>query len=178
MRTCAGCKKGAEKEQLIRFVEFEGTPHPDPAEKLPGRGFYTCPNFNCLKQALKKRYRGKVNPQEVYERTLKSLTDYLYHLVSLCHKTGVTVIGQDNIKKLREEEGTLILSKELSPKTKERLKRENWLVLDGLFSSQELGNALRRESSVGALFIEKVGLGRKLFQVASKLKELLESKRN
>jgi ribosomal protein L30E len=119
-----------------------------------------------------------VNPQEVYEKTLKSLTDYLYHLISLCHKTGITVIGQDNIKKLKEGEGTLLLSKELSPKTKERLKRENWLVLDGIFSSQELGNALRRETSVGALLVEKVGLGRKLFQVASKVKELSESKRD
>ncbi|MEO2066549.1 MAG: DUF448 domain-containing protein, partial [Desulfurobacteriaceae bacterium] len=60
-----------------------------------------------------------------------------------------------------------------SPKTKERLKREEWLTLEDVFNSEEIGNALRRERRVGALFVEKVGLGRKLYENVRKLKSLL-----
>jgi predicted RNA-binding protein YlxR (DUF448 family) len=176
MRACSGCRKRGEREEFIRFVYFEGQLLPDVTRKLPGRGYNLCPTYQCIKSFVKKRFKGKISPNELYEKSLSLLKDYLLHLISLCHKTGITVIGQDNIKKLKSPEGTLILSKELSPKTKERLKRKEWLVLDGLLTSQELGNALRKETSVGALFVERVGLGRKLYETAQKLKSLLESK--
>ena len=177
MRACAGCKKRDENEKFIRFVEFEGRPVPDVARRAPGRGFNVCPTYSCIKDFVKRNFRGKVDPEEVFQQTVESLRDYLLHLVSLSHKTGVTVVGQDNIKELPpEKEGVLILSSDLSSKTKERLKkRGNFLVVEDLFSSEELGNALRRETRAGALFVEKVGLGRKLYSVAEKLNSLLTS---
>ena len=176
MRACGGCRKKGENEEFIRFVQFEGQLLPDVTRKLPGRGYNVCPTYQCIKSFVKKKFRGKLSPEELYQKSLSLLKDYLIHLISLCHKTGITVTGQDNIRKLKSPQGTLILSKELSPKTKERLKREEWLLLDGLLTSHELGNALRKETSVGALFVERVGLGRKLYETARKLKSLLESK--
>jgi len=172
MRTCVSCKKKGEIEDFIRFVEFEGKPLPDVARKLPGRGFNVCPNFECIKKFVKKQFKGKLDPQEVYEYTLKALKDYFLHLLSLSHKTGITVIGQDNIKPLYDREGTLILAKDLSEKTKKRLIRENFLVVDSLFDSFEIGNSLKKDTSIGAVFVENVGIGRTLKNIGEKLSKL------
>ena len=175
MRTCGGCKKKGESEEFIRFVLYEGKLLPDVARKLPGRGYNVCPSYDCIRQLIKKRFKGKVNPEEVYETTLRILKDYFLHLLSLCHKTGVTVIGQDNVKKLpANREGVLILSSDLSPKTKERLKRKGWTVLEDAFSSEEIGGALKKGTRIGVLFVEKVGLGRKLYSTAKKIIKLEE----
>jgi predicted RNA-binding protein YlxR (DUF448 family) len=176
MRTCISCKIKGEMEDFIRFVEFEGKPLPDVARKLPGRGFNVCPDFKCIKRFIKKQFKGKVDPQEVYEYTLKSLKDYFLHLLSLSHKTGVTVIGQDNIKPLYDRDGTLILAKDLSEKTKKRLIKEKFLVVDNVFNSFEIGNSLRKETSVGAVFVENVGIGRSLKNIGEKLVKLKNSK--
>jgi len=176
MRACAGCRKRGDSEEFIRFVEFEGELHPDLARKLPGRGYNLCPSYSCIKNFLKRKFKGRKSPDEIYERTVKALRDYILHLISLSHKTGITVVGQDEIKKLKSSEGTLILAQDLSPKTKERLKRKSWLILEDIFTSEEIGNALRKERRAGALFIERVGLGRKLYENAHKLNSLLSSR--
>ncbi len=175
MRTCAGCKKKDEKEKFLRFVEFEGKPMLDTAGKLPGRGYNVCPNFKCIKQFVKKQFKSRVNPKELAESAVSSLREYLLHLLSLCHKTSITVIGQDNVKNFKHREGVLLLSSDLSEKTKERLKEAATLTLKDFFSSNELGNALRKERTAGVVFVEKAGLGRKFYEVAQKLKTLSES---
>ncbi|RUM42928.1 MAG: DUF448 domain-containing protein [Desulfurobacterium sp.] len=174
MRACVGCKLKDETDKFIRFVVFEGKPLPDLARKLPGRGFNVCPSFECIKNFVKKKFKGKVTPEEVYEITLRALKDYFLHLLSLSHRTGVTVVGQDNIKELKSREGTLILASDLSEKTKKRLIRESYLVVDSLFSSEEIGNALRKERRAGAVFVERVGIGRKLYSVGEKLLNLVK----
>ena len=173
MRRCFSCRKEDDNEKFIRFVEFEGKPLPDLNRKLPGRGFNVCPSYDCIKVFVKKRYRGKVSPDEVYRDVISRLKKYLLHLLSLSHKTGVTVVGQDSIKELGEREGVLFLALDLSPKTKERLKRESFLVVEDVFTSEELGNALRKDRRAGAVFVEKAGLGRKLYEQAEKLLKLL-----
>jgi predicted RNA-binding protein YlxR (DUF448 family) len=175
MRACAGCKVKDETDKFIRFVVFEGKPLPDLARKLPGRGFNVCPTYNCIKSFVKKRFKNKVTPEEVYETTLKALKEYFLHLLSLSHRTGVTVIGQDNIRGIKSREGTLILASDLSEKTKKRLIRDSYLVVDNLFSSEEIGNALRKERRAGAVFVEKVGIGRKLYSVGEKLRSMIET---
>jgi len=164
-----------ETDKFIRFVVFEGKPLPDLARKLPGRGFNVCPTYNCIKSFVKKRFKNKVTPEEVYETTLKALKEYFLHLLSLSHRTGVTVIGQDNIRGIKSREGTLILASDLSEKTKKRLIRDSYLVVDNLFSSEEIGNALRKERRAGAVFVEKVGIGRKLYSVGEKLRSMIET---
>ncbi|ADY72698.1 protein of unknown function DUF448 [Desulfurobacterium thermolithotrophum DSM 11699] len=177
MRTCVGCKVKDETDKFIRYVEFEGKPLPDIARKLPGRGFNICPNFNCIKNFVKKRFKNKVSPEEVYEYTVKALKDYFLHLLSLSHKTGVTVIGQDNIKRLGEREGTLILALDLSEKTKKRLMKSSYLIVDNVFTSLEIGNALRKDRTIGAVFVERAGIGRKLREIGEKLQKLINSRR-
>jgi len=172
MRTCEGCKKKDEKDRFLRFVLFEGKPVLDLTGKLPGRGYNVCPNKECIRKFLKKRFKGKVDSEEIFNSVETALKDYLLHLLSLCHKTGITVVGQDNVKNFKKKEGVLFLSKDLSTKTKERLRDCPTLILEEFFSSEELGNALRKERTAGVVFVEKVGLGRKLYSSAEKLLRL------
>ena len=111
----------------------------------------------------------------MYKLTLRALRDYFLHLLSLSHRTGVTVVGQDNIKELKSRRGTLILSSDLSEKTKKRLIRDSYLVIDNVFSSGEIGNALRKDKTAGAVFVERAGIGRKLYLVGEKLERLIET---
>ncbi|SMP19621.1 hypothetical protein SAMN06265339_1698 [Desulfurobacterium pacificum] len=175
MRTCEGCRKKDEKEKFLRFVEFEGNVMLDTAGKLPGRGYNVCPDSKCIKQFVKKRFKNRINAEELIKNVISSLREYLLHLLSLCHKTGITVIGQDNVKSFKNREGVLLLSSDLSEKTKERLKEAASLTLKDMFTSEELGNALRKERTAGVVFVEKAGLGRKFYEVAQKLKTLSES---
>ena len=177
MRTCAGCRVKEENEDFIRYVEFEGKPLPDVARKLPGRGFNVCPDFRCIKTFVKRYFKEKVSPEDVYQYTLEALKSYFLHLLSLSHKTGVTVVGQDNIRPLGDREGTLVLASDLSEKTKERLIKPSYLVVDNIFTSEEIGNALRKERMAGAVFVENAGIGRKLLKAGKKLVMLVNSRK-
>ena len=177
MRSCAGCRVKEEIEDFIRYVEFERKPLPDVARKLPGRGFNVCSDFKCIKTFVKKYFKGKVSPEDVYEYTLEALKSYFLHLLSLSHKTGVTVVGQDNIRPLEDREGTLILASDLSEKTKNRLIKPSYLVVNNFFTSEEIGNALRKERMAGAVFVENVGIGRKLLKTGEKLVRLVNSRK-
>ncbi len=174
MRTCAGCKKKGESEDFIRFVEFEGELVPDLSRRLPGRGYNVCPSRKCIKDFLRKKFGRKFSEEEVFSKTVEFLKKYLLYLLSLSHKTGVTVIGQDAVRSLSPREGVLLLANDLSEKTKRRLKRHDFLVLEDIFSSEELGSALRKERRAGVVFVEKVGLGRKFYKNAEKLKRLVQ----
>lgn len=177
MRTCAGCRIKGENENFIRYVEFEGKPLPDVARKLSGKGFNVCPNLRCIRTFVKKNFKSKVSPEDVYQTTLNTLKRYFLNLLSLSHKTGVTVIGQDNIEDINHREGTLILALDLSKKTKRRLIKPSYLVVDDFFTSGELGNALRKGKSIGAVFVEDVGMGRKLESIGKQLVMLFNSEK-
>ena len=177
MRACAGCRKREETEKFIRFVLLEGIPVIDVARKAPGRGVNVCPTYRCIRDFIKRTCKGRVDPEDVYSQSVEALKRYFLHLLSLSHKTGVTVVGQDSIKHLSpEREGVLILSTDLSEKTKERLKNRNCLVLEDVFPSETIGGALKKDTSAGAVFVEKVGIGRRLYDVAEKLKSLIDSR--
>ncbi len=52
LRTCIGCRKKREKEEMIWLVQSgEGVIRVDRRKPHRGRGFYLCPNLQCLKMA-------------------------------------------------------------------------------------------------------------------------------
>ncbi len=174
-RTCAGCRKKGEKEEFIRFITFEGKPLPDIKGTLPGRGFNVCPDRECIKKFVKKQFKGKIEPEEVTKETIKQLKNYLLSLLSMAHKSRITIVGQDNIKKAKPETGTLFISRNLSRKTAESLKKYGTTVIDSIFTSGEIGNALRKETEIGVVFVESIGVGKKVENIASKLNKLINS---
>ncbi|PIE97346.1 MAG: DNA-binding protein [Propionibacterium sp.] len=55
IRTCVGCRKTAEKNQLIRIVALAGEAVIDLRQDRVGRGAYLHNDVSCLKQANRKR---------------------------------------------------------------------------------------------------------------------------
>ncbi len=53
-RTCVGCRKVADKNELVRIVMTSSGAVADTGAILPGRGVYVCPDENCMAAALKK----------------------------------------------------------------------------------------------------------------------------
>ena len=52
-RTCIGCRRVADKSELIRFVRAaDGRARMDPRGIGAGRGAYACPRESCLGKAL------------------------------------------------------------------------------------------------------------------------------
>ncbi|OMH40565.1 YlxR family protein [Desulfurobacterium indicum] len=173
-RTCAGCRKKGEKEEFIRFVIFENKPFPDIKGTLPGRGFNVCPRKDCIKKFVKKKFKGKISHESIIEETLNQLKNYLLSLLSVAHKSRITIVGQDNIKKTKPEKGTLFISKGLSRKTAENLEKYGTTVIKGILSNEEIGNALKKEAEIGTVFVKPIGIGKKIEIIGKKLKSLLK----
>jgi uncharacterized protein len=48
-RTCRACRQKKEKSAFLRLViQKESVLEADPEQVLPGRGWYLCPQQNCL----------------------------------------------------------------------------------------------------------------------------------
>lgn len=54
VRTCAGCRRQAEKRELIRIVMTDQGATVDLSGTMTGRGTYLCPSDGCLTEALRK----------------------------------------------------------------------------------------------------------------------------
>ena len=55
--------------------------------------------------------------------------------------------------------------------------KPSYLVVDNIFTSEEIGNALRKERMAGAVFVENAGIGRKLLKAGKKLVMLVNSRK-
>jgi predicted RNA-binding protein YlxR (DUF448 family) len=161
VRTCAACRRKAEKESFIRIVEEDGKPVFDMFGRLPGRGFNVCPSKRCLNNFLKRRYGERVDREAFIRRVADALIDYISHLISIAVKANLAVIGQDRVKGLGNRRGTLLVSDNISPKTVESLSKPAFTILR--LPSDKL-------HGFGIVFVEGVGIGRKIANVAEKIK--------
>ena len=57
-RTCAGCGRKAEKNELLRFVARDDVLAAEPTK--PGRGVYTCRRLSCFERARARRAFARV----------------------------------------------------------------------------------------------------------------------
>ena len=79
-RQCMGCRERKPKRDMIRVVRgTDGTVSLDFGGKLNGRGAYICPQFQCLKKALRSKALDRslevTIPEEVYQRLEKEMED-------------------------------------------------------------------------------------------------------
>lgn len=73
-RTCLYCNKQYNKEQLVRFVKFNGSLIIDKEKTMPGRGYWLYVSSQALKdpkliQILSKRTKCSINANIVKELT-------------------------------------------------------------------------------------------------------------
>lgn len=80
VRTCIGCRERKEKKTLIRLVKKEEGIEIDPTGKKAGRGFYLCPNRECIDKLnlknLSQALRTEIKQEEL-QRLKEVLVSYV-----------------------------------------------------------------------------------------------------
>lgn len=101
-RSCLGCRVSKDQNLLLRFVlSPENEVLPDIDGKLPGRGAYTCINWDCLTKAVtqrqfKRSFKQDVKthaPEVLVKLTGKLLFDRIIGLIGLANKAGKVIGG-------------------------------------------------------------------------------------
>ena len=77
LRTCIGCRKKKRKEEMIWLAHSrEGVIRADGRKLHRGRGFYLCPDFQCLKAARGRKkaveFLGTVDFQSLFMQSLSN----------------------------------------------------------------------------------------------------------
>lgn len=77
-RTCVACRTARPKGELARLTSSRDGVRYDPAQRLPGRGLYLCPDLDCIDAAtrrdaapLRRALRGA--PTDGLEEALEAL---------------------------------------------------------------------------------------------------------
>lgn len=118
-RTCLGCRKAVEKDDLVRYVMAPGGEVlVDYRQRLPGRGAYTHVERDCLLAAAKRQqfdraFKG-LNRKPDGEALLGALADALLerilNLVGMARKSGQVISGSSLVlDSLDPEETALVL---------------------------------------------------------------------
>ena len=183
-RSCVACKRERPPREMLRVERTpEGEATLDEAGRLSGRGAYVCPEPQCVALCLKKRLLEKSLKCEIPEavRTrLKelahvdeesvalaenALNDEVCSTLSLAHRAGELLIGQDRVLDAITAGQTLLVV--LSCDYSETLMRS--LVLKGTaprimteVSRLELGRLLGRRQAQIAALPAKSGFAKKL----------------
>ena len=81
-RTCIGCRRKCDKDELVRVVLCPDEIAGDPAGialdingRMKGRGAYLCRNSECLELAVKKKAFNRAFKQAVSGEAIEELRD-------------------------------------------------------------------------------------------------------
>ncbi len=81
-RTCIGCRRKCNKDELLRVVLCPGVNAPDPAGialdmtgSMKGRGAYLCRKRECLELAVKKKAFSRTFKQAVSVEAIEEFRD-------------------------------------------------------------------------------------------------------
>ncbi|KWT91571.1 hypothetical protein ASN18_0852 [Candidatus Magnetominusculus xianensis] len=64
-RTCVCCRKKDAKSGLLRIVVPEDTPVFDKVQKMPGRGYYLCPDKKCIDKFMDEKKINKILKRKI-----------------------------------------------------------------------------------------------------------------
>lgn len=87
IRTCVGCGKKTEKQNLIRFVRNpDYSVSVDVRYKKPGRGGYVCSNEGCIKNGIIAKRINWVLRADLNAKDIKQLKEKLLNLSQIQSK--------------------------------------------------------------------------------------------
>lgn len=159
-RRCIVTGESGPTAPLIRFVLGpDGTPVPDLAERLPGRGMWLTATRAAAEQAVKKRAFSRAartpveTPPDLPDILERLLAERAVQAVSLARKAGLAVAGFEKVKARLQagEVGALIEARDGSPAQRAKLRpmAGDAPVVDVL-TADELGLAFGRASVIHA----------------------------
>ncbi len=140
-RSCCVCRVKSDKHKLIRIVRSpDGLAVIDVAGKLPGRGVYICPDDECITLAEKSGALNRALSVSVQSELWPSLREYargmaidagmkIRSILGLARKSGVLLVGADNIERSRH--GVIVLyASDCSDRVKEFALMREHVALD------------------------------------------------
>ncbi len=156
-RTCIITGETDEATNLLRFVVGpDKSLTPDVLSKLPGRGAYTLPKPEYVKEALHKNRFAKhlgfykhLSPREI-DLFLSSLENLLQknfiEQIGLVRKQGSAVAGAGNLKENQVAKGLLIAADASKSEARKimSLTRPGWILKN--IPAETLGKAFARNS--------------------------------
>ena len=175
------CRNKSSKEELVRLVAPEGGGLlVDVDQRLEGRGVYLCPRRECMREAVKKEKISKalkkklegVTPEALESLIYEAHRDRFFSLIHFCRKVGRLIVGREAVKKelKRGRVCLLLLAEDLSARSK-RVFEDAKVPLVEVGRLEEYGEAFSTRP-VGVLAVTEVGLARRLFFVAEKLRQM------
>lgn len=114
-RSCTVCRVKSGKDSLIRIVRSpEGHAVIDIMKKLPGRGAYICPDYDCIERARKSGSLAHALGTVIADSFWPELEEYaktfgvnaglkVRSVLGLARKSGTLIIGMDNIDRERRK---------------------------------------------------------------------------
>lgn len=179
-RKCIVTGEVQPKQGLIRFVVGpDAQVVPDLACKLPGRGIWVTADRAALEKAVAKKLfsRAARQPVEVPEGLVdlveQMLARRVVDLISLARKSGRAVSGYEKVKDwlAKEDAEVLIQSSDGSERGKSKLSTPHYGTFIGSLTSDELGQAFGRQTTIHAA-LGAGGLTQRVVEEAAKLKGL------
>ncbi len=160
-RTCLVCLKKPGKFFLLRFVlKNTGTIKIDPAQTEPGRGYYVCPDPDCLHSLInstgfRKICRGTSALQKgKFKKEMEKMIfpNRIHSLVGLANKAGKIAIGNHAVESaLKKGRARLVvLAQDAASNTTERFEKfgkQKNITPQVYGSKKDWGHLFGRESS-------------------------------
>jgi len=159
-RTCIVTRVTHDKSDLIRFVVGpDASVVPDIANKLPGKGIYTCANGDVIEKAVAKGLFSKAAKMKVSaaselpKQVAEILSARLVQSLALARKAGLAIAGFEKVKALLVSGDAVALfqASDGSDAMKSKLRSPNGpeSYVDCL-SSADLGVAFGRDTVIHA----------------------------
>lgn len=179
-RKCIATGEVQPKHGLIRFVTGpDGQIAPDLAEKLPGRGIYVSADRAALEKAVQKRLFARAArqavevPGDLVAQVEAGLALRVTNLISLARKGGGAIAGYEKVKDWlqKEEAAVLLQASDGSARGKSKLSTPYGGDFIGWLTSDELGRAFGKDSTIHAA-LGAGGLCQRVVDEAARLKGL------
>ncbi len=184
LRKCLATGESLDKTSLLRFVVGpDQALVPDVLGKLPGRGLWVTPTRAAVKVAIKKGLFARSAKQSVkVSDTLlddieQQLAERSVSLLSLARKAGFAVAGYEKVKDwlAKGSAHVLLQSSDGSARGKSKLSTPYKGVFIGWFTSQELGTAFGRQTTIHCA-LASGGMSQRVVHEAQRLKGFREFK--
>ncbi len=173
-RSCVICRAKGTKRDLIRIVKSpDNLAVIDISGKLPGRGFYICPDSECIDRAIKSGNLARsLGVNEIAPSFWEDLRKYaenfavnaklkLCSILGLARKSGALLIGSDNIESFNHKI-LLIVAKDCSDGIKKFAESKQALYPD--LSIKELSETVGSKGGVQIVGLPvSSGFAKKIF---------------
>ncbi|MFO7764809.1 MAG: DUF448 domain-containing protein [Pelovirga sp.] len=159
-RSCAACRKVADKKDLLRFVLAPDSQVVlDYRQQLPGRGLYTCLNRQCLSQAVKKnsfrrlgdRQQEPISLTQLQAQLQQALQQRITGLIRMARKSGQVITGSNQVLEVmkgKSPPSVIVVAVDISAGMGERIENaadRHKITLARMYDKVSLGQLIGKE---------------------------------